>query len=304
MKVAVIGSNGQLGTDLMLAFAEHQPLALNHEQIEITDIDSVNRVLGEVKPDVVVNTAAFHNVPLCEKEIAKAFQVNAIGAFNLAKVTESLGIDFVHVSTDYVFDGKKQSPYIETDATNPLNVYATSKLAGEHFVAAYSSRHYIVRSCGLYGHATCRAKGTNFVETMLKLAKEKDELRIVNDEIITPTYTFHLAEQIRELVKTKAYGLYHATNNGFCSWYEFAKAIFEIAGISVKVSPVSSKEFASPVKRPLYSVLENRALQSLGIDIMPHWKESLKHYFHSEKFSALSASSRLVMNRRDAEDAK
>ncbi|MBI5216665.1 MAG: dTDP-4-dehydrorhamnose reductase [Ignavibacteriae bacterium] len=282
MKVAIIGANGQLGTDLMLVFAEYQPFALNHEQIEIGNIDSVNSVLSELKPDVVVNTAAFHNVPLCEKEIEKAFQVNGLGALNLAKVTESLGIDFVHVSTDYVFDGTKQAPYIETDATNPLNVYAITKLAGEHFVAAYSPRHYIVRSCGLYGHATCRAKGTNFVETMLKLSKEKNELRVVNDEIITPTYTFHLAEQIRELVKTKAYGIYHATNNGFCSWYEFAKAIFEIAGIEINVIPVSSKEFASPVKRPSYSVLENNALLSLGIDIMPHWKESLQHYFRNQ----------------------
>lgn len=279
MKVAIIGANGQLGTDLMNAFAESQPIGLTHEQIEITDLDSTSNVLSELKLDVVINTAAFHNVPLCEKEIEKAFQVNAIGALNLAKATESLGMDFVHVSTDYVFDGKKQSPYIETDATNPLNVYATSKLAGEHFVSAYSSRHYIVRSCGLYGHAKCRAKGTNFVEMMLKLATEKDELRVVNDEIITPTYTFHLTEQIRELVKTKRYGLYHATNNGFCSWYEFAKAIFEIATISINVIPVSSKEFASPVNRPSYSVLENKALQNLGIDMMPHWRESLQHYF-------------------------
>jgi dTDP-4-dehydrorhamnose reductase len=205
--------------------------------------------------------------------------VNGIGALNLAKVTEALGVDFVHISTDYVFDGKKQAPYIETDATNPLNVYAITKLAGEHFVSAYSSRHYIVRSCGLYGHATCRAKGTNFVEMMLKRATEQSELRVVNDEIITPTYTFHLAEQIRELVKTKAYGLYHATNNGFCSWYEFACAIFEIANVSINVTPISSKEFAAPLKRPSYSVLENEALKKLGCDIMPHWKESLRHYF-------------------------
>ncbi len=282
MKTVIIGSNGQLGSDLMKAFADCSPIGLTHEHIEIDKMDSVLKLLGEIQPALVVNTAAYHNVPKCETEIQRAFEVNATGALNLAKASAQLGFEIIHVSTDYVFDGSKQQPYIETDIPHPLNIYAISKMAGEHCIEAYASRYYIVRSSGLYGHTTCRAKGTNFVETMLKLAKEKDELNIVNDEILTPTYTDPLAQQMRKLADTHEYGMYHATNNGACSWYEFAKAIFELANISIKVNPVTAKEFAAPVKRPLYSVLENKALQALGIDIMPHWKESLKKYFEGK----------------------
>ena len=289
MKVVVIGANGQLGMDLMAVFGDQSPLAyakaqasvvgLIHGDIEITDRDSVASVLGEVKPDLVINTAAYHKVDDCEKNPDRSFQVNAIGALNLAVVTESMNIDLLHISTDYVFDGKKKAPYVETDLPNPLNVYAVTKVAGEHFIAAHSSRYYIVRSSGLYGHNKCRAKGRNFIDTMLMLVKEKKEVRVVQDEELTPTYTYHLAQQIRELVQTRAYGLYHITNNGSCSWYEFAKAIFENAGIAVTVTPTTVKEFSSPIKRPHYSVLENAKLQSLGIDHMPMWRESLSHYF-------------------------
>ena len=281
MKITVIGANGQLGMDLMEAFKVENPVGLTHVDIEICDLDSVSRVLTGMKPDLVINTAAYHKVDDCEKNPERSFQVNAIGPWNLAAVTESLKIDLVHISTDYVFDGRKGSPYRETDLPNPLNVYAVTKVAGEHFIAAGSSRSYIVRSSGLYGHNKCRAKGRNFIDTMLALAKEKKEVRVVQDEVLTPTYTFHLARQIRELVKTRAYGLYHITNNGSCSWYEFACAIFERAGISVSVVPATVKEFMSPIKRPHYSVLENAALQSLGIDHMPEWQESLEHYFRT-----------------------
>lgn len=283
MNVAIIGGNGQLGMDLMKVFAAENPVSLTHADIEIDNIDSVTKTLLSLKPDLVINTAAYHKVDDCEKFPDRSFQVNAIGALNLARVSESLNARLVHVSTDYVFDGKKGSPYLETDLPNPLNVYAVSKVAGEHFVAAYSSRYYIVRSSGLYGHSPCRAKGRNFIETMLKLSKEKPELRVVNDEILTPTYTFHLAEQIKELVRTDAYGLYHVTNNGSCSWFQFANEIFKHAGVNIPVIPVSAKEFPSTIKRPSYSVLENAKLQSLGIDHMPQWQESLTHYFSTNK---------------------
>lgn len=279
MKVAVIGANGQLGMDLMNVFGAESPVGLTHADIEITSIDSVSRVLTELKPDLVINTAAYHKVDDCEKNPVTSFQVNAMGAWNLATVAESLKTDLLHISTDYVFDGKKQSPYEESDHPHPLNVYAVTKVAGEHFVAANSSRYYIVRSSGLYGHNKCRAKGRNFIDTMLMLAKEKKEVRVVQDEVLTPTYTYHLARQIRELVNTRAYGLYHITNNGQCSWYEFARSIFEYAGIRVSVVATKVKEFMSPVKRPHYSVLENAALRKIGIDHMPDWHVSLKHYF-------------------------
>jgi dTDP-4-dehydrorhamnose reductase len=282
MKVVIIGANGQLGMDLMHWFSEGDAVGLTHQDIEISDIDSVQSTLSSLKPGLVINTAAYHKVDDCEKYPERSFQVNSHGALNLAKVTASLGCDLVHISTDYVFDGEKRAPYLESDRPNPLNVYAVTKLAGEHFVAANTDRHYIVRSSGLYGHNPCRAKGgRNFIETMQKLAKEKPEVRVVQDEVLTPTYTFHLAEQIRKLVSTRAYGLYHITNNGSCSWYEFAKEIFTTLGLTTPLLPTTVKEFSSPVRRPHYSVLENARLKSLNLDQMPDWRESLAHYFDS-----------------------
>jgi dTDP-4-dehydrorhamnose reductase len=281
VNIAIIGANGQLGMDLMQAFGEAKPVGLTHEDLEIASLDAVSRVLNSLKPDLVINTAAYHKVDDCEKHPDRSFEVNALGPWNLAVVCESLRADLLHISTDYVFDGAKQSPYAETDLPHPLNVYAVTKVAGEHFIGANSSRYYIVRSSGLYGHNTCRAKGRNFIDTMLKLATEKKEVRVVRDEVLTPTYTYHLALQIRELVKTRAYGLYHITNNGACSWYEFACAIFRHAGMSVNVVPSTVKDFPSPIRRPHYSVLENAQLRSLGIDHMPPWEESLRHYFGS-----------------------
>ncbi len=279
MKTAIIGGNGQLGMDLVQAFADSNPVSLTHSDIEIDNIDSVSKTLSALKPDLVINTAAYHKVDDCEKYPDRSYQVNGLGALNLARACESLNARLLHISTDYVFDGKKQKPYVESDLPNPLNVYAVTKIAGENYVQAYCSKHYVVRSSGLYGHNPCRAKGRNFIDTMLKLSKEKPELNVVDDEILTPTYTYHLAVQIRELVSRDAYGLYHITNNGSCSWYQFAKEIFKHAGVTIPVHPVSAKEFPTAVKRPSYSVLENKALQSLGIDHMPQWQESLAHYF-------------------------
>jgi dTDP-4-dehydrorhamnose reductase len=283
MKVAIIGGNGQLGMDLMVAFSDAEAIPLAHTDIEIGELNSVSGVLSVFRPDLVINTAAFHKVDDCEKNPEQSFRVNGLGALNLAKVTEEMGIPLVHISTDYVFDGKKRAPYHETDLPQPLNAYAVTKVAGEQFIQANSSRYYIVRSSGLYGHNPCRAKGRNFIDTMLKVAKEKPEVRVVSDEVLTPTYTYHLAHQIRELVTTGTYGIYHATNNGSCSWYEFAKEIFKNAGVTTPVIPVSAKEFPAAIKRPSYSVLENAALQSLQIDHMPHWQESLKHYFVNKR---------------------
>lgn len=280
MNVVVIGANGQLGMDVLQAFADIAPTGLTHEQIEISDIDSVSTVLSRLKPTLVINTAAYHKVDDCEKYPEKAFAVNATGALNLAKVSESHGFDLLHVSTDYVFDGRKQAPYVETDLPRPLNVYAASKLAGEHFVLAYSSRSFVVRSSGLYGQNKCRAKGgRNFIDTMLFLASQGKDINVVNDEILTPTYTFHLAKQIRELANLRQYGLYHVTNNGSCSWFEFAREIFKCANLSPNLQPTSAAQFPSAVKRPSYSVLDNAALRSVGADLMPHWTESLQHYF-------------------------
>ena len=279
MKVVVIGANGQLGTEIVKVFAGDTVIPLTQGDIEISEIDSVERAFANIQPDVVINTAAFVNVELCEKEREQAYLVNEIGALNLARVFERRKIPLLHISTDYVFDGAKRRPYEETDVPNPLNVYGASKLAGERAIQATCSRYYIVRSSGLYGHAKCIGKGANFIEKILARSKEQSELRVVNDEVLTPTYTVDLAMQIRSLVVTGEYGLYHATNNGSCSWFEFAQEVLRLAGSSTPVVPVSSKEYPSDVLRPAYSVLSNSRLAALDLDQMPVWQESLKAYF-------------------------
>lgn len=284
MKVAIIGSNGQLGSDLMEIFsAQHEVIALNHSDIEVSDIDSVKSVLTAVKPQLVLNTSAFHNVPLCEHNPDQAFAINAKGPLNLARVCSDIDVKLVHYSTDYVFDGQKQKPYIETDNTNPLNVYAATKLTGESFVLNYASRSYVIRVSGIYGKIPCRAKGGNFITTMLKLAKEKPEVKVVNDEILTPTPTSDIAENTLKLVTTDHFGLFHMSSEGACSWYEFAKTIWETLQLKTPLYPTSVKEFSAPVKRPFYSVLENKHLNDINCNVMKDWKLSLVHFLKNQK---------------------
>jgi dTDP-4-dehydrorhamnose reductase len=284
MKVAVIGANGQLGSDLVEQFSTaHEVLAWNHTDIEITDIDSVVQAITMAKPDVVINTAAYHVVPAAEKEPSAAFAVNGMGALNLARACQDSGIRLLHYSTDYVFDGKTDRPYTEDDRPNPLNVYANTKLSGEHFVLNNCDRSYVVRVSGIYGKVPCRAKGGNFVSTMLKLAKEKPEVRVVNDEILTPTPTVEIAKASQRLIETDAYGLYHMTSEGQVSWYEFARTIWETLGLETPLYPASVKDFPLVVKRPFYSVLENRRLKLNGIAELPGWKESLVKFLQSMK---------------------
>jgi dTDP-4-dehydrorhamnose reductase len=188
-------------------------------------------------------------------------------------------LPLVHFSTDYVFDGSKGSPYVEVDIPIPLNVYGNSKLSGENFIRKLTEKHFIIRVSGLYGHSACRAKGgLNFVGLMLKLAEDRDEIRVVNDEILSPTFTYDIAVQLEKLTGTKEYGLYHMTSRGSCSWYEFAEQIFHLTDARVKLSIALPEEFSSKVPRPKYSVLENANLMAKGMDIMPHWSESLKQY--------------------------
>jgi len=276
MKLAIIGANGQLGTDLQGVLSkEHDVVGLNHADIEITDIDNVKNVLLSIKPEFVLNTAAYNLVPQAEQYPDKAFHVNGTGTLNLAKVCQDLGIRLVHYSTDYVFDGKKQKPYTEDDCPNPLNVYGNTKLSGEYFTLIYSDKSYVIRVSGIYGKVPSRSKGGNFITTMIKLAKEKPEVRVVDDEILTPTPTYHIAKNTAELIKTDAFGLYHMSCEGECSWYEFARVIWETLQLETPLYPVSIKDFPLVVKRPVYSVLENKNLNKLRINKMPEWKEVL-----------------------------
>jgi len=284
MKVAVIGANGQLGSDVVASFVDagDDVIGLAHADIDISSLEWTRSALTQIVPHVIVNTAAMHHVENCEKGPSRAYEVNAIGPRNLALVACELDAKLVHVSTDYVFDGSKKQPYVEEDRASPLNVYGNTKLAGEAFLQASGDKYFILRTSALYGRNPCRAKGgRNFVELMLKLAAERDELRVVDDEIVSPTSTAELASQIVILSRTDHYGLYHATAEASCSWYEFARKIFEIENIQTKLSVASPSEFSAKVPRPKYSVLENRALKAVGLNSFQPWEEGLRVYLKS-----------------------
>jgi dTDP-4-dehydrorhamnose reductase len=281
MKVAIVGGNGQLGSDLVQAFSANGDYvsALNHSEIEIAHLDSVERALVALQPQVIVNTAAMHQVESCERDPEKAFVVNALGPKNLALVGRQLNAVLIHFSTDYVFDGTKSTPYVEDDVPRPLNAYGITKLAGEHFVRCSMERHFIVRTSALYGKNPCRAKGgLNFVELMLKLAKERPEIRVVTDEYVSPTCTAELAQQIVKLSRSDAFGLYHATAEGSCSWYDFAREIFSLTKSQVSLKVAGHNEFPAKVPRPEYSVLENRGLKRLGLNLFGPWQDHLRAY--------------------------
>lgn len=293
MKVLLIGANGQLGSDLLKVFqaAGDAVVAMTHAQLDVCDEERVAEVLAEAKPDVVLNTAAYHRVEECEKKSALAFQVNGTAAMSLAQACQRSGAVLVHFSTDYVFGGyEKRTPYEETDRPAPVNVYGTSKLVGEHLVSSYTDRYFVLRVCGLYGIAGSSGKGGNFVETMLKKALAGDAIRVVDDQILTPTYTADLADAVRKLILTGQFGLYHLSSEGQCSWYEFTRYIFERAGIDAKLSPVKTAEFFSPVKRPAYSVLSKAKFRSLGLSI-PTWQDALPRYLQERtKSNPLAAT--------------
>lgn len=281
MRIAVIGANGQLGSDLAAAFSQNgdEVRALTHSEIEIADINSVSHALAEDRPEVIVNTAAMHHVENCEREPERAFATNALGPKNLATVARQSGAVLMHISTDYVFDGAKHSPYVEDDNPRPLNAYGITKLAGEHFVRCTADKHFVVRTSGLYGKSPCRAKGgLNFIELMLKLAKERGEVRVVDDEMVTPTSTAELAQQMVRLSGSNRYGLYHATAEGSCSWYEFAQEIFALTDTPVRLKPAAPGEFPAKVARPKYSVLENRGLKAHGLNMFKPWQNALREY--------------------------
>jgi len=284
MKVALIGADGQLGTDLFAALAGHEVVPLFWPKFDVTKPEEAAAVLAEIRPDTVINTAAFHRVDECEDRADMAFAVNAFAVKDLARTCRRLGAALVFFSTDYVFDGRKEMPYLEADLPGPLSVYAASKLAGEHFARAFCDRAFVIRTCGLFGKAGCLEKGRNFVETMLHLASGgRVPIRVVNDQIVTPTPTAELASRIVELISTEAYGLYHMTAEGSCSWYEFARAIFEIAGMDSGIAvPVDSAAFGSKARRPAYSVLENAKMKKLGLTPFSEWRSALEVYL-SEK---------------------
>ena len=296
MNVAVIGANGQLGKDVVSAFGKSQDAVtpLTHASLEISELESVRACLEKCSPALVVNTAAMHHVENCERDPKQAYAVNAIGARNLALVTQEMGATLIHISTDYVFDGKKHAPYIEEDAPLPLNAYGNSKLAGEYYIRTLNAKHFVLRTSALYGSNPCRAKGgRNFVELMLELGRTRDRIRVVDDEFVSPTPTVDLARQIVCLSRSDAFGLYHATSEDSCSWYEFAQEIFALTRFEVKLEAAPPGEFPAKAPRPHYSVLENRGLKRIGLNLFGSWKTGLREHL-SGTTTADSAAFALV----------
>ncbi|MFM9966403.1 MAG: dTDP-4-dehydrorhamnose reductase [Planctomycetaceae bacterium] len=287
MRVALIGANGQLGSDLLprLQAAGHEVVPLRHADLELTDATNVAEALKPLPLDLVINAAAYNLVDRAEDEPDVAYSVNAFGPRNLARVCEAQGWRLLHISTDYVFGGVPEPParpWTESDVPQPNGGYAISKLAGEHFVQAECSRHFVVRTCGLYGLAALRGAGKgNFVETMLRLGRERRQLRVVDDQRCTPTATSDLADALVRLIATDAFGLYHATNSGSMTWCEFAREIFRLAKLEVEVVPITTAEFGAKAHRPSFSVLDSHKLATVIDEPLADWHEALAGYLAS-----------------------
>jgi dTDP-4-dehydrorhamnose reductase len=269
--ILVVGARGMLGRDMVEMFGD-DARGLTRDDMDITSFDSVRRAVATLKPAVVVNSIAYTDVDGSESNSERAFSVNGEGVKNLAAVTAEIGAKLVHISSDYVFDGSKGTPYLEQDRVGPISVYGKSKLAGEENTRL-NPNHLIIRTQWLYGR-----HGKNFVETMLRLAKEKDELGVVNDQIGSPTWTVDLCLAVKALLDSNCRGTYHAVNSGSCSWYDFAAAIFAENGISIRLNPITTAELGRPAPRPLFSVLDcNKLLTDTGVQL-ENWREALKKY--------------------------
>lgn len=275
MKILVTGANGQLGREVARQGKEHELILTDVHSLDIGNGSAVRACFRDIKPDAVIHCAAYTNVDGAESDADNAFRVNVVGAQNMASGCLETGARMVYISTDYVFDGENQTPYREFDKTNPQTVYGRTKWQGEEMVRQILGRHYILRTAWLYGD------GNNFVGTMLKLAKAQPQLRVVCDQIGTPTSTVDLTAAAFRLLASDSYGTYHATCQGECSWYDFACEIFRRTGQNVQVLPVTTAEFPRPAKRPAHSVLDNHMLRMTVGDPMREWQVALADYLTS-----------------------
>lgn len=274
-KVLITGCNGQLGRALneLLRDSDVEIINTDVSELDICDLEQVRRLLAEKRPDTIINCAAHTAVDKCETDVENAQKINGLGPKNLATAAKEIDAQMVQVSTDYVFSGDADIPYTEEDAPCPQSVYGSTKLEGEQAVASILERYYIVRTAWLYGD------GNNFVKTMLRLAETRDEITVVNDQYGSPTSALELARMILHIVDSGEYGIYHGTCEGIASWYEFACKIFSLAGVNINVVPVTTEEYpASVAKRPAYSVLENKKLNSQGSYRMKQWEDALEEY--------------------------
>ncbi|CAM3555960.1 dTDP-4-dehydrorhamnose reductase [Marinicrinis lubricantis] len=275
LTVVVTGAEGQLGKDLVTLLSEsgHHVIGFGRRGLDVTDLVHVQKTISEIRPDVVVHSGAYTKVDQAESEPEQAYLVNGYGTRNVAVASQAVGAKLVYVSTDYVLNGQGAAPFDEFALTDPLNVYGRSKWMGEQFVQQLHTRYFIARTSWVYGQ-----HGNNFVKTMLKLGRQQSEVSVVNDQFGCPTYAWDLAQVISDLIVTDQYGVYHVSNTGSCTWFEFAQAIFECSSMNVRVLPVSSEEFQRPAKRPAFSVFDHQALRLGGFKLPRHWKEALQAF--------------------------
>ncbi|WLF70047.1 dTDP-4-dehydrorhamnose reductase [Clostridium septicum] len=291
MKILLVGAKGQLGQQIIKIIKEKKSelgslpkdiinaelVCMDIDDLDITNIDQVKSILNKEKPNIIINSAAFTNVDGCESNYDLAFKVNALGGRNLAIVSEEIGAKLVHISTDYVFDGKGSSPLKECDITVPISAYGKTKLLGENYVKDFCSRYFIVRTAWLYGYF-----GKNFVYTIMNAGRERGKLTVVNDQRGNPTNAEDLVYHVLKLAVTEEYGIYHCTGDGECTWYDFASKIIEYSGIDCEVLPVTSDEYKTPAKRPEYSSLDNMMLRNTIGDEMREWEEALKCFMNNK----------------------
>jgi dTDP-4-dehydrorhamnose reductase len=279
MKVLVTGARGQLGYDVVERLKELniEHIGVDKEEFDLTNEKEIKEFIKSYKPDVVVHCAAYTAVDKAEDEKELCHAVNVLGTKYVAEACKEIDAKMVYISTDYVFDGEKEEPYEVDDEPNPINYYGLTKYLGEREVQNTLKKYFVVRISWVFGK-----NGSNFVKTMLRLGQERKEVRVVCDQVGSPTYTHDLAKLLCEMIQTDKYGIYHATNDGYCSWYEFACEIFKTAGMDVKVTPIKSDEYPTKAKRPRNSKLSKKKLELTGFNLLPHWKDALERYIKRE----------------------
>ncbi|MBS3200944.1 dTDP-4-dehydrorhamnose reductase [Turicibacter bilis] len=275
MKVLVTGVKGQLGYDVVKELEKrgHQPIGVDRDEMDLMDNAAIRTFIMELKPEAIIHCAAYTAVDKAEEEVETCYQINAESVKVISECAKELDVKLIYISTDYVFNGTKEGEYVETDLPNPINVYGASKLKGEQYVQGLLEKYYIVRISWVFG-----VNGNNFIKTMRRLGSERDKLNIINDQIGSPTYTADLAPLLVDMMETDKYGIYHATNEGTCSWYEFANEIFKQSGIEVKTNPITTDQYPTAAKRPMNSRMSKAKLKANGFSLLPTWKEALKNY--------------------------
>ena len=277
MKILVTGIKGQLGYDVVkaLKLRGHQPIGVDREEMDLMNDNMIQDFIMNLKPEAIIHCAAYTAVDQAEEEVEICYQINAEAVRVIAECAKALDIVMIYISTDYVFDGTKESEYVETDTPNPINVYGASKLKGEQYVQQLLKKFYIVRISWVFG-----INGKNFIKTMQRLGKEQNQLNIIHDQFGSPTYTADLAPLLVDMIETNQYGIYHVTNEGYCSWYEFATEIFKQSQLDVTLHPITTDQYKTKAKRPLNSKMSKQKLSDYGFHRLPTWQEALKNYLN------------------------